>query len=192
MASIDRIKASDGSGNAAVATVQNSRTALSSTIVVDTIAGINTTFMASMGTPHTFVDPVTAETITVISEATAVDFAGHVDGANLEIDTIAPGQTDLGSAVGDIIIIRPTTQWSDNVASVLETVHNDDGTIKTGVAIPSPTITSPSFAGTNTGWTSVADSWTYASATTITVPTDATTKYQAGDKIKLTQTTVKY
>jgi len=73
------------------------------------VQGINDTFCASMGTPHTFVDPVTSETITVISEATAVDFIGHVDGANLEIDTIAPGYTDAGSAVGDIIIIKPTT-----------------------------------------------------------------------------------
>ena len=42
------------------------------------------------------------------------------------------------------------------------------------------------------GWTPVNEAWTYASATTITVPTDATTKYAVGDRIKLTQTTVKY
>lgn len=135
MASIDQIRASDGSGNANVATVQNSRSSGSSTIVVDTVAGINDTFMASMGTPHTFTDPITSETITVISEATCVDFSGHVDGVNLEIDDIAPGQTDLGSEVGDIIIIRPTTQWADNVADVLGAEHNDDGTLKTNSVI---------------------------------------------------------
>jgi hypothetical protein len=43
-----------------------------------------------------------------------------------------------------------------------------------------------------TGWVSCSESWSYASATTITVPSDATTKYQVGDKIKITQTTVKY
>jgi len=43
-----------------------------------------------------------------------------------------------------------------------------------------------------TGWVEVADTWTYASATTITVPSGAASKYQKGDKIKLTQTTVKY
>lgn len=37
------------------------------------------------------------------------------------------------------------------------------------------------------GWIEVADSWVYASATTITVPTNATTKYSVGDKIKLVQ-----
>lgn len=42
------------------------------------------------------------------------------------------------------------------------------------------------------GWTPAAETWTYASATTITVPTGAASLYQKGDKIKLTQTTVKY
>ena len=129
MASIETIKASDGSGNANVATVQSTRAALATTIVVDTVLGINpVSFAGTMGTPHTFTDPITSETITVISEATAVDFVGHVDGANLEIDTIAPGYTDAGSAIGDIVIIRPTTQWSDNVADVLDAEHEDNGT----------------------------------------------------------------
>lgn len=134
MASIELIKASDGSGNANVATVQNTRTAGSSTIIVDTVLGINVVgFVGSMGTPHTFTDPITSETITVISEATCVDFSGHVDGANLEIDDIAAGYIDLGSAVGDIIIIRPTTQYGDNLAGVLGVVHDDDGDLKDGI-----------------------------------------------------------
>lgn len=128
--SIELIKGSDGSGNANVATVQNSRSPGASTIIVDTVLGINGAgFAGSMGTPHTFTDPVTSETITVISEATAVDFTGHVDGSNLEIDDIAPGYTDLGSEVGDIVVIRPTTQYADNLASVLEVAHEDDGTL---------------------------------------------------------------
>lgn len=43
-----------------------------------------------------------------------------------------------------------------------------------------------------TGWQKVSDSWAYASATTITVPSGAASYYAVGDKIKLTQTTVKY
>ena len=132
MASITSLKASDGSGNASVATVQSVRSPLATTLVVDTVQGINSSFHATMGTPHTFVDPVTSETITVISEASAVDFQGHVDGGNLEIDTIAPGFTDAGSAVNDIVIIKPTTQWADQVASVLAVSHDDDGTLKAG------------------------------------------------------------
>ncbi len=132
MASIKLIKASDGSGNANLATIQSTRSPAASTIIVNTVLGINAAgFAGSMGTPHTFTDPVTSETITVISAATCVDFTGHVDGANLEIDTIAPGYTDLGSAVGDIVIIRPTTQYANNLASVLETAHLDNGSLNT-------------------------------------------------------------
>ena len=53
------------------------------------------------------------------------------------------------------------------------------------------TITAPVIKSWD-GWQSVTDSWTYASATTITVPTGAASLYQKGDKIKLTQTTEKY
>lgn len=164
MASIENIKASDGSGNASVATVQSTRSSGASTIIVDTVLGINAGgFAGTMGTPHTFTDPVTSETITVISEATAVDFIGHVDGSNLEIDTIAPGYVDNGSEVGDIVIIRPTTQWGDEVAELFEVTLEDDGELKPDAPINSPqgTLTNVTpigsildFAGTSapTGW----------------------------------------
>lgn len=43
------------------------------------------------------------------------------------------------------------------------------------------------------GWTGAGETWTYASATTITVPSDATGKYAVGDKIKIYQNSgVKY
>jgi hypothetical protein len=130
--SINLIKASDGTGNASTATVQTVRNSGVTTIIVDTVNNIPATFMGSMGTPHTFVDPVTSEEITVISEATAVDFTGHVSGANLEIDSIAPGYVDNGSAVGDIIVIRPTTAWANNLADTLAASHDNDGTLKAG------------------------------------------------------------
>jgi hypothetical protein len=42
------------------------------------------------------------------------------------------------------------------------------------------------------GWINSGQTWAYASATTITVPTGAAAIYSIGDKIRLTQTTVKY
>lgn len=54
------------------------------------------------------------------------------------------------------------------------------------------THTSPLFTGTLDGWIAAGETWTYASATTFTISGDKTGKYQKGDKIKLTQTTVKY
>jgi hypothetical protein len=53
-----------------------------------------------------------------------------------------------------------------------------------------------SFSTSWDGWQAAGETWTYASADaptfTFTVPTDLTTKYYPGMRIKLTQTTVKY
>lgn len=130
MQSIAYIPGSDGVANASLMTISTVRAPLASTILVNTVANVPDKFYGSMGTPNTFTDPITGETITVISEATAVDFAGHVDGSNIEIDEIAPGYTDNGSAVGDIIIIRPVTEWANNIHNVLSQSLDDDGTIK--------------------------------------------------------------
>lgn len=46
--------------------------------------------------------------------------------------------------------------------------------------------------GILTGWVTAGETWTYASANTITVPSGAASKYAVGDRIKWTQTTVKY
>ena len=43
-----------------------------------------------------------------------------------------------------------------------------------------------------TGWTAGVGTWTYASATTITIAAGGASIYAVGDRIKLTQTTVKY
>lgn len=42
------------------------------------------------------------------------------------------------------------------------------------------------IAGGLDGWIPAGETWTYASATTITVPSGAASKYQKGDKIKIT------
>lgn len=54
------------------------------------------------------------------------------------------------------------------------------------------TITDLLIQGIWTGWVSANETWTYESASTFSVAADVTTKYQKGDKIKWTQTTVKY
>lgn len=130
MKSIAYIPGSDESANASLMMVTQVRTAPASTITVNTVAGAPSKFFASMGTPHTFIDPVTGEEITVISEATCVDFAGHIDSGKVEIDAISPGYSDLGSKVGDIIVIRPTTDWANNIHNILSESLDDDGKIK--------------------------------------------------------------
>lgn len=43
------------------------------------------------------------------------------------------------------------------------------------------------FINQQDGWLPVDESWTYASATTVTVPSGATNRFQIGDKIRLVQ-----
>lgn len=137
MQSIAYIPGSNGSGNASLMTVQNVRSSGASDILVNTVIGVPNQFFGSMGAPHTFTDPVTGETITLISEATAVDFAGHVDSGKLVIDAIAPGYVDTrGSLVGDVVVIRPTTEWANNIFNILNADHNDGGTHKTNTVNP--------------------------------------------------------
>ena len=179
--SINLIKASDGTGNAAMATVQSTRAPLATTLIVDTVDNIPATFIGTMGTPHTFVDPITAEEIVVISEATAVDFTGHVDGTNLEIDAIPPGFTDNGSSAGDVIIIKPTTEWANNLANLLDVAHNDDGTLKAVVA--------------NQGWTEITGTTISGNPTyngnrsyTITFSADMSATLSQGMRLLFTKT----
>jgi hypothetical protein len=68
----------------------------------------------------------------------------------------------------------------------------DNANIKSAAAIAGSKLADASIdigskASVWDGWIAVSDSWSYASATTITVPSDATTKYSVGDKIKLVQ-----
>lgn len=131
MQSLAYVQGSNGSANPSLMTVQTLRSPGATSILVNTVAGAPTKFYGTMGAPHTFTDPVTGETITVISEATAVDFAGTVTSGHVDIVAIAPGYTDTrGSLVGDIIVVRPVTEWANNVFNVLNQSLNDDGTIK--------------------------------------------------------------
>lgn len=112
-------------------TVQTLRSPGATTAVVNTVANVPTKFYGTMGAPHTFTDPVTGETITIVSEATAVDAAFSVSGSNIIIDAIAPGYTDTrGSLVGDIIVVKPITEWANNIFNILSQSHEDDGKIK--------------------------------------------------------------
>lgn len=58
--------------------------------------------------------------------------------------------------------------------------------------VSNKTIISPITKWTVDGWIGANETWTYASATTLTIAWDLTGKYQRWDRFKLTQTTVKY
>lgn len=95
---------------------------------------------------------------------------------------------------------KPSVVTLKNDLTAIETTVNANETamvtltgseVLTNKTLTAPVITTPTIR-TWDGWNSVADTWTYASASTITVPSGAASLYQVGDKIKFTQTTAKY
>jgi len=130
---------------------------------------------------------------------------GTVTGGNFVIS--ASGRAVEGteqthtSPVVEMIV--NANDWNGIVNGVL-VAHEQTGIHKSGLTLTSPKINedvaltatatqlNAQILATNDGWTLADESWAYASATTITVPTGAASRYAKGDKIKLTQTTVKY
>lgn len=100
------------------------------------------------------------------------------------------------------------TQTSAKYFIVLSSTFSTDTTVNVdgrgvytvaNAAISSPYISRvyhpagfPDWMIKSDGWINAFETWTYVSATTFTISGDLTSKYQRGDKLKLTQTTVKY
>jgi len=113
------IRGNNGSNRASSPTVTSARSSGATTINVNTVTGVPTSFIGEMGTP----DLVTGLI------ANGVVFRGHVNGTDLVIDAFAVGYTDAGSAVNDIIVIKPTAEWANNISDLFLVAHNDDGTL---------------------------------------------------------------
>lgn len=123
MASIDLIRASNGSGDAVKATVTNARVISSTTLQVDATTNWPSKFIATVGS----VDGTGA-----FVPATVTVFNGILSGGNIEITSFAPGYTDIGNTPGQIVVLKPTTAWANEVADTLAVSHDQDGTLKAG------------------------------------------------------------
>lgn len=120
MADLDLISASNGNGEAAKAVVTTIRLATSTTLEVDSLLNWPDKFIATAGTllPDGTLDP-TKTTV----------FVGHKDGSDIAIDSFAPGYTDIGNAAGDIVVLKPTTRWVDELSDLFSVSHAEDGTL---------------------------------------------------------------
>lgn len=96
-----------------------------------------------------------------------------------------------------------TTADAADVNSQINTIVSEfngnieNANIKSGAAISGSKLADNSIdlgskASVFDGWVKVTDSWAYASSTTVTVPSDATTKFSVGDKIKFDNSSTKY
>lgn len=119
---ISLINASNGSGEAVRANVTAIRISGSTTIAVDSVTNWPASFIATSG-----------KLLSGGIISGAFVFNGHLSGSTIIIDSMAPGYTDTGNSVGDIVVIKPTTAWADTVGASLGVSHNDDGTLKTGI-----------------------------------------------------------
>ena len=118
--SLKHINGSDGTGEAVRSTVTAIRASGSTTLTVDAVTRWPAFFIATAGT-------LNADG----TLGSAFVFFGHKSGSTIIIDTIAPGYTDAGNTVGQVVVLKPTTAWADNFATLFGVSFNDDGTFST-------------------------------------------------------------
>lgn len=118
--SLSLISASNGSGEAVRASVTAVRNIGSVSIAVDSIINWPNKFIATSGT---------LKSDNTLDPATISVFTGHISSGAISIDSFAPGYSDKGNAVGDVVVVKPTTAWADNISSTLAVSLSDDGTI---------------------------------------------------------------
>lgn len=107
MADFAALVASDGDGEAVRATVQSpGRDIGSSVIPVNSIT--------NWPTGQCIVTTGTLQPNNTISNVQV--FYGTASGTSITINSFAPGYTDLGNTAGDVVVIKPTTEWANLVA----------------------------------------------------------------------------
>ena len=122
------------------------------------------------------------------------------------------GSTDQDHAVGSVVEFVSDVTQQQAILDTIEAEHNEDGThsisdmITGGSVLDEDDMASDSDTALATqqsikaytdaqdtgGWTAITETFTYASATTITIAAGGASRFQKGDKLKLTQTTDKY
>lgn len=120
MVNLNRIRGSDGNGESVKAVVTGNRLANATTITVDSVQNWQGDFIGTYGT---------LDGDNSLIPASVRVFFGHLSGSDIEIDSFAPGYTDNGNSVGDVVLLKPTTAWADELAEFLAVSHKDDGAL---------------------------------------------------------------
>lgn len=117
MADYEYLPVSSGSGDAAKMNIQTDRTAGATVIDVDSVTNVPTEFIGTWGT---------LGSDGLITLASKRDFKGRVSGADIIIDAMCPGNTDNGNTVGQVILVKPNTFWSNLVATFIKNATGFD------------------------------------------------------------------
>lgn len=116
-----QLSVSDGTGEAVMANIETDRAPTATTLDVDSVDNWPNKFIGCTGTKNAnnYIDP---STMTV--------FYGHLDAGDIIIDGFAPGYTDNGNTAGQVVIVKPTTYWADEIVRLAKVAHENDGTLK--------------------------------------------------------------
>ncbi len=135
------------------------------------------TGVAVFGTSPTIATPIiTSPAITTPKITTSINDSN----GNEVIKTPA-----TSSAVNEITVTNAATTGFPAISATGDDSNLDLNILGKGTG-------SGRFAGIYDGWVAAHETWTYASATTFTCSASLAAMLRLGDKIKLTQTTVKY
>lgn len=148
MSTYAALVASDGSGEAIRATVQSpGRSIGSSVIPVNSIT--------NWPTGQCIVTTGTLQPNDTINNVQV--FYGTASSSEVTINSFAPGYTDLGNAAGDVVVIKPTTEWANLMAKFVMNAA--------GLGTPGPLTASTLGA---TGLATLAGGATIAGVTEVT------------------------
>lgn len=115
----DYVHVSNGDGVPVTAIVTTNRGIGSTELIVDSILNWPTHGITVSGTA----DDVTG----VITDRTV--FKYHLDGSIVIIEAFAAGYSDIGNMVGQVVMLKPTIEWANEVAdNMSKVIYGTDST----------------------------------------------------------------
>jgi microcystin-dependent protein len=106
--------ASDGNGEAVRATVVSPGRSIGSTVIP-----VNST--TNWPTGQCVITTGTLQPNNTITNAQVM--YATASGTSITISSFAPGYSDLGNAAGDVVVIKPTTEWANLVSTIIENLY---------------------------------------------------------------------
>lgn len=106
--------------------------------------------------------------------------------------SVSPAQVSDGTTIDASDVNNPINTIANEFNGNIDNTNIKAAAAIAGSKLADNSIDITTKASSWDGWVQVTDTWTYASATTVTVPSDATTKYSVGDKVKFTNSGSKY
>lgn len=168
------LRASDGTGDASLMHITANRITGSTTIIVDTVVGVPQKFIGTSGTLSSsgFIDPSTVK-----------NFYGHLDTGHLVIDGFITGSTDTGNTIGQVVVIKPSSAWANEVADSIANFEVD--------VSPNILINGDFINNSDNGYGTTPNDWSATSANQVQGGFPTLTKQNVLDILGLVDANVK-